>query len=87
MSTAKTFGEAEEKNNGRTIFFKTNIAGRGAFMLQNLYKAAVGTELRGDFDTEQLYGKELEITLTERTANDGRVFTEPKAFRSLSNNR
>lgn len=80
--TAKTFGEAEEKNNGRNVFFRTNTSGRGAFMLQSLYKAAIGSDLKGEFDTEQLYGKEIEITMTERNG-----FTEPKTFRAISNNR
>lgn len=78
----KTFGEAEEKNNGRSIFFRTSTTGKGAFMLRDLYKAAVGQVLVGSFDTEQLFGKEIEVTLAERNG-----YTEVKTVRAISNNR
>jgi hypothetical protein len=62
----KTFAESEEKNNGRSIFLRTPISGKGAFKLRDLYRACIGQDLTGNFDTEQLFGKEVEVTVTER---------------------
>lgn len=75
----KTFAEQEEKNNGRSIFMRTPIAGKAAFRLRDLYRAAVGTDLKGQFDTEQLYGKEIEVTIVE--GQNG--YTEVKTIRPL----
>lgn len=62
----ETFGETEAKNNGRRIFVKTSTSGKGAFVLQRLYRAAVGQALTGKFDTEQLIGKQVELEMAER---------------------
>jgi hypothetical protein len=34
----ETVGDSEPKNNGRRIFHKTSIQGKGAFMLQQIYQ-------------------------------------------------
>lgn len=81
----QTFGEAESKNNGRRIFHKTPIAGKGAFRLQQFYKAATKEDLRGEFDTEQLLGKELGVTVVDGTDKEGNPtgYTEVKAVKPI----
>ena len=61
----ETFGETEPKNNGRRIFYKTSASGKGAFVLQKFYRAATGQSLTGEFDTEQLNGKEVVVEVVE----------------------
>lgn len=74
-----TFGEAMDKNNGRSIFARTPITGKGAFKLRDLYKAATGEDPKsGGFDTEQLFGKEVSAIVTL----DAKGYTDVK-FRSL----
>jgi hypothetical protein len=81
----ETFGEAEQKNNGRRVFHKTSASGKGAFMLQQFYRAAVGTALSGAFDTEQLVGKELTIEVVDGIRNgEPTGYTEVKRVRSIS---
>lgn len=65
----ETVGEANPKNNGRRIFHKTSIQGKGAFMLQQFYQAAAGQPLTGKFDTEQLVGKTVEVELVDGVRN------------------
>lgn len=64
--TLETFGEATDKNNGRKIFTNTPINGKGAFKLQDLYKASMGEALPTGqgFDPTMLYGKEVEALIT-----------------------
>lgn len=83
----ETYGESESKNNGRHIFAKTSTSGRGAFMLQQLYRAAVGQALAGQFDTEQLVGKELAVEVVDginRQTQEPTGYTEVKRFKSIS---
>lgn len=83
----ETYGEAESKNNGRRIFHKTATAGKGAFMLQKLYRAATGQNLTGAFDTEQLIGKSLELTVVDGVRNgEPTGYTEVKAVRPVTSN-
>lgn len=77
----ETFGEAEDKNNGRSIFHRTAISGPGAFRLQEFYRAAVGEDCTGAFDVTMLYGREVEVTVAEQK-NDPQ-YTEVKSVRSL----
>lgn len=77
----ETFGEAETKNNGRKIWDRTPITGGGAFKLQNLYKAAIGEQLSGQFDTDMLLGKELEVVVVQSARNP--EYTEIKSYGSL----
>lgn len=83
----QTFGETEEKNNGRRIFFKTPISGGGIFKFENFYKAAMKTPFpRGsDFDPEMIHGKDLQVTVVETTDAEGNLtgFTDVKAMKAL----
>lgn len=77
----ETFGEAEEKNNGRKVFHNTPITGPGAFRLKDFYKAAMGEELTGEFDPSMLYGRELEITVGQQKNQP--EYTEIKSVKPL----
>ena len=83
--TLETFGSDEQKNNGRYIFTNTMITGPGAFTLRDLYRAAVGQALTGQFDTEQLVGKEIAVDVVDGVAKDGQPtgYPEVKKFRAL----
>lgn len=80
----ETFGESEDKNNGRSIFHRTALSGAGAFRIQEFYRAAMGEDLGGSFDYTMLYGRELEVTVAEQK-NDPQ-YTEVKSVRSLKLN-
>ena len=64
--TLETFGEADQKNNGRKIFLNTPINGPGAFRLKEFYKAAMGEECAGAFDREMLNTKEVTVTIGDQ---------------------
>lgn len=83
----ETYGETDAKNNGRRIFHKTSVSGKGAFMLQRLYKAATGQTLTGAFDTEQLVGKNVEVVVVDGV-RDGQPtgYVEVKAVRPVTAN-
>ena len=66
----ETYGESEQKNNGRVIFHKTSTSGRGAFMLQKFYRAAMGKVLGGSFDTTEMLGKKVEVTVVDGMKKD-----------------
>lgn len=78
----ETIGSPEPKNNGRRIYAKTSVGGKGAFMLQQIYQAAVGQALTGAFDTEQLVGKSVVVDLVDGV-RDGQPtgYTEVKRFK------
>jgi hypothetical protein len=80
--TLETFNEAVDKNNGRKIFHRTPIEGAGAFRLQQLYKAAVGEELKGSFDRTMLHGRELEVTVAQQKNQP--EYTEVKTVKQLT---
>lgn len=80
----ETTGSTTPKNNGRKIFAKTSTSGKGAFMLQAFYRAAVGQALTGSFDTEQLVGKQLAVEIIDginRQTNEPTGYTEVKKFK------
>ena len=80
--TLETFGEAEDKNNGRRIFHRTPIEGPGAFRLQSFYKAVMGEECpTTGFDRTMLYGREVEVTVGPQK-NDPQ-YMEVKAVKPL----
>jgi hypothetical protein len=80
----ETIGETETKNNGRRIFAKTSTGGKGAFMLQQIYRAATGADLKGPFDTEQLLGKTIAVELVDGVRNgEPTGYTEVKRFKSM----
>lgn len=72
--------------NGRTVFSRTMVSGKGAFRLQELYKAALGQTLEGAFDTDDLLGKELIVTLVPGKSQDGSPSNYPdvKSFTALN---
>ena len=85
----ETYGESEPKNNGRRTFYSTSVSGKGAFMLQKFYKAATGQTLTGQFDTEQLVGKKLEVEIVDgvnRQTGEKTGYTDVKTVRPLSSN-
>ncbi len=82
----ETVGEQDPKNNGRRIFHKTSVSGKGAFMLQQIYQAAVGQALTGKFDTEQLVGKVVVVELVDgvnRQTNEPTGYTEVKRVKRV----
>ncbi len=84
----ETFGEAESKNNGRAIWNKTPVAGKGAFRLKDLYKAAMGEDLDGQFDTDMLMGKEVSVSVVDGVnfkTGEPTGYTEVKTIRPISN--
>lgn len=83
----ETFGETETKNNGRRIFHKTATSGKGAFMLQQFYRAACGTALTGSFDTEQLVGKQVAVEVIDgvnRQTGELTGYTEVKRVKAIN---
>lgn len=83
----ETFGETETKNNGRRVFHKTSVSGKGAFMLQQLYHAATGTQLKGSFDTEQLVGKNVAVEIIDgvnRQTGEKTGYTEVKRVKPIN---
>lgn len=85
----ETYGESDAKNNGRRIFHKTALAGKGAFQLQKLYKAAVGEPLTGEFDDVMLMGKAIEVDVVDgknRQTGEPTGYLEVKAVRAVRGN-
>ena len=83
----ETYGEADPKNNGRRIYHKTSISGKAAFRLQQFYQAAVGAPLSGQFDTEQLVGKQLSIEVVDgmdRKTGEPTGYTEVKTVKRIN---
>jgi len=79
----ETFGETDDKNNGRSIFHNTPIEGKGAFRLQDFYRAAMGEELAGKFDRTMLYGRELKVTIAPQKNQP--EYNEVKSVRPITN--
>jgi hypothetical protein len=81
----ETFGEADPKNNGRRIYHTTPIEGKGAFLLQQTYLAAIGQALTGGFDTEQLVGKQVGVEVID-DVRDGEPtgYTKVKRVKRLN---
>lgn len=78
-----TFDEAEAKNNGRKIFHKMPLQGKGAFLVSNFYAAATGEKISKDqpsFDTEQLMGREMTMIVNINDAG----YTEVKSVRAIN---
>ena len=82
--TLETFGEEEEKNNGRYIFHGTDINGPFARGLQIFYKAVMQEDLNPGqgFDPQMLYGRELEVTVGPQKKEP--QYTEVKAVRPIT---
>lgn len=84
--TLETYGEQDEKNNGRKIFHKTPINGPGAFRLREFYKAAMGEECQGAFDRTMLHSREVEVTIVDGKDKQGQLtgYTEVKAVKPVT---
>ncbi len=80
--TLETFGEEQSKNNGRRIFHRTPIEGKGVFRLQDFYRAAMGEDCTGAFDRTLLHSCELEVTVGPQTSKP--EYMEVKAVRKLT---
>lgn len=82
--TMETFGETEDKNNGRKIFHRTPVEGPGAFRFKNFYQAAMGEEypVGKGFDRTMLHGRELEVTITQQKNNP--QYTEVSAVKAIT---
>lgn len=78
--TMETFNEEDPKNNGRKVFDRTPASGKGAFRLQNLFKAATGEKISGEFETTQLHSRELKVVV----ALDDKGYTNVKAYAPLN---
>lgn len=78
----ETFGEAEDKNNGRRYTHRTPIEGKGAGIFQRFYKAAMGEDCTGAFDPSMLHSRELEVTIGEQ--RDKPEYTEVKAVKPIT---
>lgn len=81
----ETYGEAESRNNGRTIFHRTILSGPAAWQIRDFYRAATGQALAGNFETDQLLGKELEVRMEEEEYQ-GQTSVKVKAVRAVTAN-
>lgn len=70
---ARIFGSEGElaRFNNWPVYYNTMTSGKGAGMLKNLYKAATGEELAGEFDATALLSKEVQFTLARGKNQDG----------------
>jgi hypothetical protein len=69
-------GELTRFNNWK-VYHSTMISGKGAGMLKQFYKACAGRDLTGSFELEELYGKEVQVTVVNKTNADGTVSKYP----------
>jgi len=71
--TLRIFGAEGDltRFNNWTVFHSTMIEGAGAGMLKQFYKACVGSDLAGQFDATELFGKELQVTVVNKKNQDG----------------
>ncbi|HUR98761.1 MAG TPA: DUF669 domain-containing protein [Pyrinomonadaceae bacterium] len=79
------FDASDARLNGMAVWTSTPTTGRGVFRLQQLYKAATGTALEGRFDTTDLMGKQVLITVVPGVTQDGTPsgYPEVKAIRAV----
>ena len=78
-------GELSRFNNHKA-WHNTMTSGKGAGMLKSFYKAATGEDLTGSLDTDNLLGKEIQVTLTEGKDQHGQPSNYPsvKAVKPLN---
>ena len=69
-------GELARWNNW-PVYHSTMLEGKGAGMLKQFYKAALGEEPTGAFDTEMLLGKEVVVAVEQGFAADGTPYKFP----------
>lgn len=76
----ETINEADPKNNGRVLWNSTMLSGKGVIMLKRFWDAATnGADMGNQFDSEQLLGKELTVTVD---MND-RGYAEVKSVKAI----
>lgn len=72
------------KQNNRPVFLTTMTSGPGAGILQTFIKATLGT-VGASFNTDDLLGKELQVTLVDRVKPDGTPgWPEVKAMKAIT---
>jgi len=74
-----TFASEEPKDDGRKMWHTTMISGRGAGMLKQFYQVCTGESLEGNFDTEQLLGREFVAVV----ALDDKGYTNVKGMKPI----
>lgn len=84
----EVFGAEKAAYNGKWVFMMTPLSGKGVFRLVELYSAATKEKLNPktpEFDTEQIIGKEVEVTLAEARDQDGNIrkYPDVKSVRAL----
>jgi len=80
------FGATGEyaKQNNRPLFLTTMIEGKAAGTLQQFIRACLGT-VGATFNTDDLIGKELQVTAVDRMQPDGRQgFPEIKSMKAIT---
>ena len=85
--TLATYGEDKPQNNGRTIKYRTNITGGGAFTLRDMYFAAMNSTPPAEFDTDSLLGKQIGIEVVDgvnHSTGELTGYPEVKKVKSLS---
>lgn len=84
----ETFGTENPLHNGVEVYTSTPVAGKGAFRLHQLLKAALGElpPVGGQFDTEALHGREVMIDVIDGKDQGGQPtgFSEVKTIRKLA---
>jgi hypothetical protein len=78
--TLDTINEQDPKNNGRKLWHNTMLSGKGVIMLKRFWDAATdGADMGTQFDSEQLLGKELSVTIDKNEKG----YAEVKAVKSI----
>lgn len=62
--TLETFGRDNDSLNGRKIWHTTPVRGKGAGILRS-FLTAVGVEVKDQFDTTDIHGNELIVSIAE----------------------
>lgn len=78
----ETVNSEDPKNNGRKMWDRTPITGKGAFRFKDFYRAATGENYDpslGDFDITSVYGNEVAAIVVEK---DG--YMNVKSYASIS---
>src|SRR3990172_1730710 len=79
------FGADDTRCNGKSVWHSTPVTGKGAFRLQQLVKAGTGVPASGQFDTSDLMGRDVLITVVDGIDQNGEKsgYPEVKAVRTL----
>lgn len=85
----QTFNELDPKNNGRKIFHKTPINGKGAFQFQKFYTGTFGVQYvpsAEGFNPSMFHGREIEVTVVQQVdykTKQPTEYTEVKAVKPI----